>query len=358
MQSNIRRLIPLGRLLSFDASKGLPDKVLLFKWGRNDTVNGEVIVNEFTADVLPRMQKAAGYDTIALDYEHNTVPGSREYLRSQEPRPVAAHGTPFVRVGEGMGVELLAWTPSGKDNAANYVDVSAAVALSDKREVRFVHSGTLARQGAALDMHLFTAGISDEGQFIKELNTPTLQHSNTPMQKILLSLFTALGLTPPKDDATDEQINASAKELLAKLASGAVETFTAKLDALKAEITAAVPKPTDGQALTTFTPRIEALERANTARDREAILLGAQYEGKVVPAEVLPDKDGKGGLDLGALKTFVAGLPITVPLEQRTKIGLKTFMPGAGADDSMVKQLREQLGITEDDVKKFGPKKQ
>jgi hypothetical protein len=67
--------------MRFDASKGLPDKVLLFKWGHNETVNGPVEVNEFTVATVPRMQKAAGFDTVALDYEHNTVPGSREYNR-------------------------------------------------------------------------------------------------------------------------------------------------------------------------------------------------------------------------------------------------------------------------------------
>jgi hypothetical protein len=351
MQPTIRRLIPLGRLLGFEASKGLPEKVLLFKWGQNDTVNGPVLVNEFTAQTLPRMQKAAGFDTVALDFEHNTVPGSREYQRSQEPRSVAAHGTPFVRVGEGMGIELLTWTPSGRENAANYPDVSACVALSDKREVAFLHSGTLARQGAALDMHLFTAGISDEGKFIKNLT------ESQPMQKLLLSLFTVLGLTPPKDDASDEQIAASVKCLLARLNAGAVETFTAKLDALKQEIVAATAKGADSVPLQTFTARLDALEKAGIARDREALLIEAQYQGKVVPASVLPDKDGKGGLDLGALKMFIAEVPVTVPLEQRTRIGLKTFTPGGGADSAETRAIRDQLSISKDDVEKYGAKK-
>lgn len=350
--NNIRRLIPLGRLLSFDASKGLPEKVPLFKWGRNETVNGPVFVNEFTAATLPRMQKAAGFDTVALDFEHNTVPGSREFQRSQEPRPVAAHGTPFVRVGEGLGVELLEWTPAGKDNAANYVDLSAAASLNEKREVVFLHSGALCRQGAAMDIHLFTAGISDEGQLIKNIE------GIESMNKIIIALFTALGLTPPKEDATEDQINAAAKDLLGKIAGNAVATFTAKLDELKAQLDGIAKNAGKdaGAMIQTFTARVDALEKANTEREREALLVQASFEGKVVPKSVLPDDKGQGGLALPALKTFIAELPVTVPLEQRTRIGVKTFTPSANTDSAIGKQIRSQLCITDEDVKKYSKK--
>ncbi|MBI5817456.1 MAG: hypothetical protein HZA88_00550 [Verrucomicrobia bacterium] len=350
--NNIRRLIPLGKLLSFDASKGLPEKVLLFKWGRNETVNGPVVVNEFTASTLPRMQKAAGFDTVALDFEHNTVPGSREYQRSQEPRPVAAHGTPFVRVGEGIGVELLEWTPTGKENAANYVDLSAAASLNEKREVMFLHSGALCRQGAAGDIHLFTAGISDEGQLIKNIE------GIEPMHKIIIALFTAAGLTPPKEDATQEQLDASAKELLGKISGNALATFTAQLEALKTQldgITKNAGKDA-GATIQTFTARMDALEKANIERDIQSLLMQASYEGKVVPKSVLPDDKGQGGLTLPALKTFIAELAVTVPLEQRTRIGVKTFTPSANTESPVGKQIRGQLGITDADVQKYGKK--
>jgi len=359
---SVRRLIPLSGLCRFDASKGLPDKVVLLKWGRNETTRGPVLVTELSAAKLPALQQASGFDTVALDYEHNTVPGSPEYERSQEPRPVAAFGTPFVRAGEGLGVEKLSWTPSGAENARNYVDLSAAVGLNEKGETVFLHSGALCRQGAAENIHLFSAGIGADGKFVTNLNPADAPR--TPMNKLVIALFTALGLTPPKDDASDEQLNAAAQELLGKLKAASaseLSTFATQLAELQKKLEGLLANAGKdaGAAMQTFAARLDALEAFNLNAQREAIVMQATYEGKVVPKEVLPGPDGKGGLDLAALKAFVAALPVTVPLAQRTTPALRTFAASTAASSApaVVSLIREQLGIRPEDVEKFGPQK-
>jgi hypothetical protein len=222
----------------------------------------------------------------------------------------------------------------------------------------FLHSGTLCRQGAADGIHLFTAGISDEGQFVKHIK------GNLPMHKLVIALFTALGLTAPKEDATDEQLTAAAQELLGKIKTGPpdLSTFTAQIGELKTKldgVLAGAGKDA-GAAIQTFTARIEAMEGKFTGLEREAILTEAAFAGKVVPKEVLPGADGKGGLEIGALRTFVAALPVTVPLAQRTPPAIKVFSAAAkaegGVPDAVTAEIRRQLGTTEEDVKKFGPK--
>ena len=132
----------------------LPDRIKLLSWGRNDSIQGLIIVGHVTAARLAIEQKSRGFGEVALDFEHNTVPGSPEYERSQEPRRVAAYGTPTVRAGEGLFLENMRWTPAGVEAARLYRDLSPSVALDDQREVTFVHSAALVRNGAVHGLHL------------------------------------------------------------------------------------------------------------------------------------------------------------------------------------------------------------
>lgn len=166
--NDIYRLVPLSALMKLDATKELPTRLTLLKWGRNETTKGPVMVGQKTLSVLPRNQALNGFDTVALDFEHNTVPGSPEYLRSQEPRPIGAKGKPFVELNVGLGIDNPRWTPDGSKFAGegHYEDLSGAVALDENNEVIFLHSGALCRQGSARDIHLFSAGIGADGKLV------------------------------------------------------------------------------------------------------------------------------------------------------------------------------------------------
>ncbi|HEY0551682.1 MAG TPA: hypothetical protein VGF13_18905 [Verrucomicrobiae bacterium] len=105
----------------------LPQRMRVLDWGMNRTLKGDLTVDETTLAVFAANQRKTGRDRVALDFEHNTVPGSEEYNRSQEPRSVAGFWTPQVIRGEGLVLVAPTWTPEGQKSALNYEDVSAAV---------------------------------------------------------------------------------------------------------------------------------------------------------------------------------------------------------------------------------------
>lgn len=128
--------------------KDFPTRFKIFDWGPNSVVDGRppVIVNEYTAKVFAGLQHARGRDRVALDFEHNTVPGSIEYERSQEPRDVAAHFTPVVVPGDGIYLEAGEYTPVGREKAPNYRGLSPAPKLNARGEVEWLHSVALTRR--------------------------------------------------------------------------------------------------------------------------------------------------------------------------------------------------------------------
>ena len=77
--------------LSADASK-LPHRIKVLNWGDNLNCYGKRV------NVGPLFAKCLAAPTypfrkVALDFEHNTYPGTTAYKESQEPRPVAGFGT-------------------------------------------------------------------------------------------------------------------------------------------------------------------------------------------------------------------------------------------------------------------------
>jgi phage I-like protein len=145
------------------SSGSLPKRIQLLRWGDNPSVKGTVKVGVATLAGLEAEQRRTGFEEIAVDFEHNTVPGSAEYERSQEPRAVAAYGVPRVIAGEGLFLEQVRWTPTGQREAANFADLSPAVSLFPSREVRFIHSAALTRTGAVPGLHLVLNSASVQG---------------------------------------------------------------------------------------------------------------------------------------------------------------------------------------------------
>ncbi len=131
----------------------LPKRVKLLSWGVNDSTNGPVIVDEKTAEVFYDKQRKLGRTRVPLDYEHNTVPGTTEYERSQEPRPIAAMATPELVPGDGLYLTDITYTSSGREYAALYEDISAAPYVDTEGRVLALHSAALTRTGAVPDVH-------------------------------------------------------------------------------------------------------------------------------------------------------------------------------------------------------------
>jgi phage I-like protein len=138
--------------------KALPSRIKVLSWGDNPsikTINPKVTTRTISA--LPDFQRKRGRDRVALDYEHNTVPGTAEFDRTSEPRKVAAYGVVCVVEGDGLYLDDLLYTPSGIANAGEYIDLSVAANLDEKTgEVLGVHSVALTRAGAVEDVHFFS----------------------------------------------------------------------------------------------------------------------------------------------------------------------------------------------------------
>ncbi len=60
----------------------------------------------------PPNQDALGFDKIALDFNHNSLHGHPNY--KPDPREVAAYGVPQVVDGQGLFLDQIEYTPTGK----------------------------------------------------------------------------------------------------------------------------------------------------------------------------------------------------------------------------------------------------
>lgn len=314
------RLIALRAPSTLDPKADLPLRLLMLKWGDNATTKGNFRVGAKSLASLATNQRALGFEEVALDFEHNTVPGHPS--NKGEPAAIAARAKPLVIENEGLVFDSLNWTEAGKTNREFYRDLSPTVQTDDSGEVIFCHSGALTRNGATFDLHAFSAGID-----FKTLNV--VRFGDEPANKNSVDLDRLRKLLQLSANATVEDIN---KALIA------IEAMPDKgSDALGAETV---------KQLKTLTARFDALER-------KEILDGALSAGKIVPSLWLPNDKGDGGLPTDQLRSLVATLPEVVPLDQRTPEKLKGFITLTPANP-IEKQVCQQLGITEDSMRKYG----
>lgn len=320
------KLVALAAIKNDALSGGaLPTRLKLLNWGDNETLTkGVVKVGKGTVAALAANQAKYGFDVIALDYGHNSLPGHPNF--AADPRKVAAYGKPVVIEGDGLYLEALSFTPSGKEHAAEYHDLSPTPLLDEHGEVTFLHSVALCPQGEVQGLSFFST------DFLKalSLDNPT-PASSMDFKKLLITL---LGLA---DDASDADIEAACKAFAAK------EKTEADSE----------PKPADATALAALGKLIEGQGKALAAlnakfedQERAAISAAALREGKLVPltAQKLPIAD---------FKALVAELPGNqVPLDQRTPEGLVALAAvshTATADDT----VRAALGISKETWEKY-----
>lgn len=74
-----------------------------------------------------------GYSEVAIDFNHNTVPGSPAY--KGEPATIADMATPRVVEGEGLVFENVRWTPEGIAHRAHYPDVRSVAGYVTQRSL-------------------------------------------------------------------------------------------------------------------------------------------------------------------------------------------------------------------------------
>jgi phage I-like protein len=242
--------------------KELPSRMLIARWGENRPEAGKqpFVVNDKTARYLPVLQKALGFDTIALDFEHNTVPGTPAFAAEPEPKNVAAHGRPVVVPGEGLYAEDLRWTPHGEKSVKEglHPDLSPTIKTADDDSVVFVHSAALCRQGSVPDLQVFSATFTpDQLATLSATLSSTATQPTMDFKKLLLLL---LGLDANSSDA---DIETACKKFAEANDGKKIETYSASLKSA--------------------TDQIAALAQRLDAQERATITADAIRAGKLIP---------------------------------------------------------------------------
>ena len=302
--------------LSADAAK-LPRRIKVLNWGDNPNCHGKrvhvgaLFVKCLNAETYP-------YRKVALDFEHNTFPGTAAYKESKEPRPVAGFGTIEAVEGDGVYITMSSWTPEGEKMAANYADVSAGAVTDKEGNLVAVASVALCRAGAVDGMDFVEAplsgGISSALSGIINNNQKGQQAMD---YKALLLKLLGLG-----EDATDEAIQAALD------AAGKKPTQKEQDAALSAAVKAAV-----AEAVKPINEKVVALSAAAEAHEKADLIAEAAREGKVVALSA----DAIGKITVEDLKATIAKTPVTVPLNAKTPTNL------AGAETRHTGEVPEEL---------------
>ena len=278
----------------------LPLQIVICPWGISADLSGSpVIVNETTVAELAANQSKYGFDEIALDFGHNTVPpldAQGKPLKAPEPLPIAAMGSLSVVPGEGIIFTPSSWTPEGESfyTGRHYRDLSPTVAKNSAGEVTFVHSVALTRAGQISGLHAFSAnGLPT----LTTLQTPTSMDTSASSLDCRSLLIDLLHLDPT---ATDEQIIAA-------------------MDAEKKEIPEPDEVPATGTG--TETPTTTALAARMDGLERGNLVAEASRAGKIIPLSA----EGIAATPITVLRELLARTkPGTVPLSAGHSTASKT----------------------------------
>ena len=300
--------------LSADAAK-LPRRIKVLNWGDNPNSHGKRV------NVGPLFAKCLNAETypyrkVALDFEHNTFPGTAAYKESKEPRPVAGFGTIEAVEGEGVFITMSSWTPDGEKMAANYADVSAGAVTDDDGNLIAVASVALCRTGAVDGMDFVEAPLS--GGVSSALSGIINNNQKGKAMDYKALLLKTLGLG---EDATDEAIQAA----VAKVAEKKPEEDAAALSAAVKTAVAEAVKPIE--------EKVAALSAAAVAHEKADLIAEAAREGKVIALGA----DAIGKITVDDLKATIAKTPATVPLNAKTPTNMKE----KAAEGDVPEELRQ-----------------
>lgn len=305
----------------------LPAEIVICPWGASKDLTGaDVIVNDVTVAELAANQSKYGFDEIALDFNHATVPGTDkdgQPVKPREPLPIAAMGSLTVVPHKGIIFRPLSWTPEGETyySGRHYRDLSPTVGRNEKGEVTFVHSVALTRNGQIHNLHAYsaTAGLPA----LTTLSTPLPTHTttmdnNTPDYRALL-----LSVLKLDDAATDEQIIAAASTPLS-----APEKKEEEVPAATAMAASTTP-----ENLVAFNARLDSLERDNLVSE-------ATRAGKLIPLSA----DALKLTPLSVLKDLITQLPAgAVNMTPGTPAKETPSLKALSADEEIV---RQRMGFT------------
>ena len=284
-----------------DGAPRLPTRMRILKWGDNPNSQGVPV------RVGPRLVEAMREPTypfrqIALDYEHNTWPGSKAYQETREPREVAAFLTVEAVEGKGVFVNVDRWTPSGLRQAPNFCDLSATPLLDQDGNVTAIVSVALSRTGAVPDIVFEQAAAMSAAP-------QTDPHGETMNWKEMIAKY--LGLAP---EATDEEVQDAWKAHLEKAAAEKAKAAEAKPAPEAAAALSA--EAIGGIVATAVKAQTAGLAARLDGQEKQRLIDAARSEGKVVAlADTLLAR-----MTVDELRTHVGALPAVVPLAALTPV--------------------------------------
>lgn len=280
----------------------LPTRLKIFGWGDNDTIDGTYRAGHKTAAVLSANQRRLGYERVAIDFDHSTVPGSetnKQFIGAGEVPPVFGYGRVNAIPGDGIYLEDISWTPLGVKHAQNFEDISPAI-KDENREVILIHSIALTPNGKVNGLQFFS----------------TNQPNKKNMQIEIADLAGVVGLSA----------TATKDEVLAKLKT-ALTPQPVDITPLSARITTLETKlPAGSVDITPLSARIEKIEQEITAGKTAAADAARAGIIKLFSADGKVPKKADGTaysadelkvLDVPTLQLLHANTPVTVPLSAR-----------------------------------------
>lgn len=287
------------------AAEQLPSTLTLLKWGENQTDRGVFVVNDETLSAMAAQRAGGIFERVLLDFEHNSLKGHPNY--QPPPRKHAAAGEAFCGRDEGLCMKAVQWTPSGREHAKDYPDLSPAL-LFRKEGEKFVVLGLVS---AALVPNGGVVGLSF--------------FSAQPKQEI--------AAMDPEMKARIEALESALAALQEKLTQRESEIAWLKND--NADLRAQVDARAKAEAVT-------AMGAELTAVRKDRVLDRAAAAGKVVALAA----DVVAGMTVEQLDAHVAGLQATVPLRQETPAaGAGEPAQPASALSATQRSVARQLGL-------------
>jgi phage I-like protein len=296
----------------------LPSRLKILAWGDNQAVAGiNPKIGRHTLDAMPGRMRAFNHDRVALDFEHNTVAGTRAYQDSSEPRAVAAYGVPVLVEGDGLYLDDLVYTPHGRSHALDYIDLSPAVHIDERTgEVDFLHSVALTRAGAVDGLSFFSV-LEGGGAQVATKGDEMMDW------KEFVRAFAGLA-----EDATDEQLQQGFAARIAELAAQWKEPDETQMNALSTTVSA-------------MQDELVALSSDFVAMRKQHVCEQAAREGKVVPLSA-----GQiAAMDVETLSAMVGRLQPTVPVDQRTAANVQALSAASAGDDGVLAQVAARCGL-------------
>jgi hypothetical protein len=290
------------------ASGELPKRIKIFNWGANPSDKGVFQVNALSAAALNNQIANKAYERIVIDFEHNSLLGAPKY--QPPPRKHAGYGTLEVLPGEGVYLSAIEWTPTGKEFAKEYSDLSPAAMHPSATDltVTGILSCALIPNGSLHNVTFFSA----------ELPQGALS-ANQQTKETAMADITALEASVTKLTSENQTLRTELTALSGKLPDAAkITALESKASTLESTVTA-------------LSAKIAGLETANVQCAKDALLAGAQQSGKVVALAA----DVIGLMTTKQLEDYITALQVTVPVSRRTPV---VTALGAKTGDDLVAQ--------------------